>query len=201
MLDPYVLASLLAPDGVVAYHAALQFHGKVHSISRRFTFLTCTRTKPFMFRGSEFAPVPVPPSLRKLPDLGGGIVEKLRDDVRVRVTTLERTLVDLLDAPRHGGGWEEVWRSLEMVEFFDLDAVVEYARKLGSAITAARVGFFLEQHREPLMVEDAQLAKLQELAPKGPRYFDSKRRPGKFVPAWNLVVLESILTKQWEEEL
>ncbi len=34
----------------------------------------------------------------------------------VRVTAFERTLVDVLDAPDLGGGWEEVWRSLEMVE-------------------------------------------------------------------------------------
>ena len=31
----------------------------------------------------------------------------------MRVTSLERTLVDLLHAPRHGGGWEETWRSLQ----------------------------------------------------------------------------------------
>jgi len=43
---------------------------------------------------------------------------------------LERTLVDVLDAPEHGGGWEEIWLSLESVEFFDLDAVIEYALKL-----------------------------------------------------------------------
>jgi predicted transcriptional regulator of viral defense system len=44
-------------------------------------------------------------------------------------TTFERTLVDVLDAPDFGGGWEEVWRSLEMVEYFDLAAVVEHTLK------------------------------------------------------------------------
>src|SRR3970040_2338540 len=48
-----------------------------------------------------------------------------------------------------------------MVEFFDLDAVASYAVKLGSALTAARVGFFLEQHREALMVEDKHLEPLR----------------------------------------
>jgi hypothetical protein len=102
----------------------------------------------------------------------------------VRVTTLERALVDTVDAPDKGGGWEEMWRSLESVEFFDLDAVIDYARKLGSAIAAARVGFFLDQHREPLMVEAAHLDRLKELGPKEPRYFDPKRQPGKLVSTW-----------------
>lgn len=58
----------------------------------------------------------------------------------------------MLDAPARSGGWAGASRSLERVESFDLDAVLAYTRLLGSALTAARVVFFLELHREPLMV-------------------------------------------------
>ena len=115
------------------------------------------------------------------------------------MTTLERTLVDVLDAPERSGGWEEVWRSLEMVEFFDLDAVLDYARALGSALTAGRVGFYLEQHREPLMVEGPHIEALHELAPAQPRYLDARRERGKLVAGWNLVVPERILARSWSE--
>ncbi len=199
-VDPYVLATLLAPDAVVAYHGALQFHGKAHSLSRTLPFLTSTRAKPFGFRGSEFVPVPVPPSLRGLPDNGGGILEQPRAGGTVRVTTLERTLVDVLDAPRHGGGWEEIWRSLEAVEFFDLDAVTDYAFLLGSAVTVAKVGFYLEQHREELMVEDHHLDRLRQRIPARPAYLErSRREPGKFLRRWNLVVPERVLHRTWAE--
>jgi predicted transcriptional regulator of viral defense system len=134
-VDPYVLASNLAPDAVVAYHGALQFHGRAHSLSRRVQYLTASRVRPFEFRGTEFVPVPVPPPLGGQPDLGGGVQQLQRAGSLVRVTTLERTMVDVLDTPRHGGGWEEIWRSLESVEFFDLDAVIAYALKLDSALT------------------------------------------------------------------
>ncbi|MBM4320346.1 MAG: transcriptional regulator [Deltaproteobacteria bacterium] len=200
MVDPCVLASRLAPDAVVAYHGALQFHGKAHSLSRMVPFLTCTKTKPFVFRGTEFVPVPVPPPLRVLPDLGGGIVEQVREGVPVRVTTLERTLVDVLDAPRHGGGWEEIWRSLESVEFFDLDAVIDYALELDSSVTVAKVGFYLEQHREELMVEDGHLDRLRERAPVHPTYLErGKRESGRLLSRWNLVVPERVLNRSWAE--
>jgi predicted transcriptional regulator of viral defense system len=200
VVDPYLLACNLAPDAVVAYHGALQFHGKAHSLTRRVPFLTVTRAKPFEFRGTEFVPVPVPPPLRALPDLGGGILAKPRDGAAVRVTTLERTLVDVLDAPRHGGGWEEIWRSLESVEFFDLDAVIDYAFKLESAVTVAKVGFYLEQHLEELMVDDHHLDRLRERAPRRPMYLErGKREPGKLLSRWNLVVPERILNRGWAE--
>lgn len=197
-VDPYLVASRLSDDAVVAYHAALQFHGKAYSLWRKFHYFTKRRARPFTFRDREFVPVQAPAALRALPDLGGGIREVRHAGGLVRVTSLERTLVDVLDAPDKGGGWEEIWRSLEMVEFFDLDAVIAYVRNLGSALAAARVGFFLDQHRETLMVEDKHLDGFRALAPAQPRYFDRRREPGKLVSAWNLVVPERVLKRDWE---
>lgn len=198
-VDPFLVATKLAEDSVVAYHAALQYHGKAYSLWNRFHYLTRARQKRFAFRGLEFVPVQAPAALRSRADLGGGVVEHRHAGGLARVATLERTLVDVLDAPDRSGGWEEVWRSLEMVEYFDLDAVLAYTRLLGSALTAARVGFFLEQHREPLMVEAKHLDALRPLAPAQPRYLDSRRAPGKLVKGWNLVVPERVLARSWAE--
>jgi predicted transcriptional regulator of viral defense system len=196
-VDPYLLATKLAPDAVVAYHAALQFHGKVYSVWNRFHYLARARQRRFVFRDLEFVPVQVPAALRSRPDLGGGIVDHRHAGGLARITSLERTLVDVLDSPDRSGGWEEVWRSLEMVEFFDVDAVLEYARMLRSALTAARVGFFLEQHREALMVEERHLQSFRDLAPAQPRYLDQRRERGKLVAKWNLVVPERIIARAW----
>lgn len=199
-VDPYALATNLAPDAVVAYHGALQLHGKAHSLSRQVPFLTMTRARSFQFHGTQFIPVPVPSPLRLLADRGGGIVEKSYNGATARVTTLERTLVDVLDAPKHGGGWEEIWRSLESVEFFNIDAIIDYTFKLASAVTVAKVGFYLEQHRDMLMVEDQHLDRLRERAPRGPMYLDRGiREPGKFLPSWNLVVPDRVINRRWAE--
>ena len=199
-VDPFLVASRLSKDAVIAYHGALELLGKAHSLSQRLTYLSCRRARPFTFQDTEFIPVLVPSSLRKLPDLGGGLREERRQGLTVRVTGYERTLVDVLDAPQHGGGWEEIWRSLEGIEFFDLDAIVAYAFRLGSALTIARVGFFLEQHRDELLVEDRHLASLRAHAPAQPQYFERRhRKGGKMVPRWNLIVPETVLGRTWAE--
>jgi len=198
-VDPYLVATKLAPDATVAHHAALQFWGKAYSVWQRFHFVTETSTRALRFRGLEFVPVKVPLPLRQLPTSERYDTELRHAGGTVRVTTLERTLVDVLDVPSNAGGWEEVWRSLEMVEFFDLDAVASYVVKLGSALTAARVGFFLEQHREALMVDDKHLEPLRRLRPRQPRYLDARRKPGKLVAAWNLIVPDDVLGRTWAE--
>jgi len=197
-VDPYLVSSKLHEDAVIGYHAALQFHEKAYSLWSKYYCLTKKRSRPFSFQGKEYVSVQMPGTLRKIPDFGGGILVLRHAGGLVRVTSLERTLVDLFAAPDKGGGWEEIWRSLEMVEFFDLDAVFAYVKKLASAIVAARVGFFLDQHRESLMVEDKRLDELRALAPAQPRYFDPRRETGKHISAWNLVVPERILSRTWE---
>ncbi len=197
--DPYLVAAKAAPDSVISHHAALQFHGRSYTVWSRVTFLTLRHARSFRFGATEFLPVRPPKAVAHLPDMGGGVeVVRIGGGV-VRVSTSERALVDLFHSPALGGGWEEIWRSLEMVDFFDLEAVVSYALALDSAITAARVGFFLEQHRDALFVLPHHLAQLAGHAPKQSRYLDSGQEQGRLMKPWNLIVPARVLERGWEE--
>ncbi len=116
----------------------------------------------------------------------------------MRVTSLERTLVDVLDRPDLGGGWEEIWRSLESVEFFDLDKVVGYTLLLANSTTAAKVGFYLESHGRELMVDDSHLDRLRRHAPKRPTYM-IRNAGGRLAKEWNLLVPSQVLDRSWED--
>lgn len=113
------------------------------------------------------------------------------------MTTLERTLVDVLDRPDLAGGLEEAWRSLAGVPLFDLEAVLDYVRLRGQATLAAKVGFFLEQRKDALGVRDEALARLRRLRPRQPHYLD-RRLGGRLAPGWNLIVPTTILARAWE---
>lgn len=194
--DPYLVATQLAPDAAVALHAALQYRGRTYAVWNRFHVATRAKVTAFSFRGSRFLPVRPP---ARTSTAAPGVVEERHAGGTVRVTSFERTLVDLVDAPDLGGGFEEVWRSLEMVEFFDLDAVVAEALARETAVTAARVGFFLEQHSDALHVEERHLSPLRDRRPKQPAYFDARRSPGRLVASWNLVVPQLVIDRGWAE--
>lgn len=201
-VDPFLLASKLVKDAVLAYHTALEFHGKAYSVYERFTYLTGTAAKPFRFRSQVFRAVPFPRELVSQGRQDFDAKSLDRAGATVRVTSLERTLVDVLDRPALSGGWEEIWRSLEQVEFFAVDRVVEYTRLLSNATTSAKVGFFLDQHRDSLMVEDKHLQPLRSQLPKSPHYLERRRsKEGRLVRGWNLIVPNRILDRAWEEVL
>jgi len=199
-VDPYLLAAKMAGDAILAYHTALEVHGKGHSVFERFSYLTKSGAKPTSFRSYRFDPVRHPAALvaKRKEDAGVEVLE--RAGIALKATGLERTLVDVLDRPDRGGGWEEIWRSLESVEYFDLDNVVEYALLLDNATTAAKVGYFLDQHRKELMVENIHLEPLKVRRPKRPHYMDRSRRGnGRLVTEWNLVVPIRVAERSWEE--
>jgi len=198
-VDPFLVATKAAPDAAVSHHAALQFHGRTYSVWSQVTFFTRHAARPFSFGPVEYVPVRPPVPVAERPDMGGGIEVVPSAGGKARVCTCERAMVDVLHTPALGGEWEEIWRSLQMVDFFDLDAVIAYALALDSATTAARVGLFLEHHRQRLFVEDVHLERLAAHAPKQTRYFDARREPGRLVHPWNLIVPERVLSQSWGE--
>lgn len=201
-VDPFLLAAKLTPDSVLSHHTALEFHGKAYSVYTRFTYSAFRPLELLTFRSHVFRGTRFPNTLLRTGKVHVGVLTPEHAGMELRVASLERTLVDVLDRPDLSGGWEEIWRSLESVEFFDLDKVVEYALLLGNATTGAKVGFFLEQHREVLMVEDRHLKALHDLRPRQPHYLDRARRiSGRLVSEWNLVVPGEVLERSWEEVL
>lgn len=147
------------------YHTALEFHGRAYSGFYELQYLTGRAARSVTFRGSRFRPVRLPKVLLNTGNARFGVEHHGRGGQTLDIVGLERALVDVLDRPNFCGGWEEVWRSLEMVEFFDLDQAIAYALLLDNATTTGKVGWFLELHRESLMVEERHLAPLRRRSP------------------------------------
>jgi predicted transcriptional regulator of viral defense system len=197
-VDLYLVASKLASDAILAYHTALELHGRSYSVQDQVVYLTSEYPsgRNFKFRSTNYRAV-APPS--KLNGNQPEVETVDRAGQMVLVTSLERTFVDVLDRMRLSGGLEEVWRSLETVPYLELGRVVEYALLLGNSTTVARIGFFLSQHREALSVGDDVLARLREHRPRNPKYLtNDEPRSGRLMAEWNLVVPEGILNKGWD---
>ena len=199
-VDPFLIAADLSADAVLAYHSALEVQGRAYSSFNEVQFVSRRRMQPFEFRGTRYRPLTASPALVRAGCVDFGVEPIDRAGSAVQVTGLERTLVDALDRPDLCGGWEEVWRSLEMVEYLNLQTVCDYALALGNATTVAKTGWYLEAHRESLMVEDSILEALRQNIPASPHYLSrGSTEPTRYLSNWNLVVPRSLLDRHWEE--
>ncbi|MBS0655284.1 MAG: hypothetical protein JSR46_05885 [Verrucomicrobia bacterium] len=200
-VDPYLIAGKLSEDAVLAFNTALGVHGISHSMTSFFYYLTQDISKRrFLFQGCTYQPIFPDIHLRKADKANFGITNINYQGVNLRVTTLERTLVDTLHRPLLVGELEEIWLSLEGITYLNVDEVVEYTLLLSQSTVAAKVGFFLEEHKQQYHVAEHLLEKLRERCPKTPYYFQRKPQgTQKLIPGWNLIVPESLLKRQWEE--
>ena len=197
-VDPFLIAAKLTQDSVLSYHTALEFHGRAYSVQEYFTYASAHPLAPFTYRGHVFRGAHFPQMLSRKKEERFGVVEVDRSGTGVRVTNLERTFVDTLHRPDLSGSWEEIWRSLESIQFLDLEQVLRYTWLLGNATTAARVGFFLEQHADLLMVNEKDFTAFERLRPKQATYLDrSQRQDGRLVTRWNLMVPREVLERSW----
>lgn len=201
LADPFLVASKLTPDAVLAHHTALELLGRAHSFTSRVIYCSEAKIDGFTFQGVSYQCVRVPFELSEKNAQSFGTTTVTWQGMNIAVTGFERTMVDVLTRPDLAGGWEEIWRSLETIEYFDLDLVYSYLGLLDNATTTAKVGFYLEQHREALMVDDAFLRKLEANVPKTPHYMERQHRVGcTLSKRWNLLVPEALARRSWADE-
>ena len=198
-VDPYLVASKLAPDAVLGYHTAFELLGVGHSVFYRIYYLTQNPRRQFNFRNVSFQAIRVPLALveKNREDFGTEQTERLGQ--MIKLTGKERTLVDCLERPEYCGGYEEVYRCAEKLPFLNFDVLAEYLRLRSRRVLFAKVGFFLEQHREAFFVEEKFLNYLEKQVPKQPLYLEGRSKKGRLVRRWNLIVPEKVLKRSWEE--
>jgi hypothetical protein len=113
----------------------------------------------------------------------------------MRVATIERAVVDMMDRPRLAGDWLQIFGVLDAIPALDLERVVCYVASLGNATTAAKTGWMLERGQDRLGVSSGILCRLEHMRPRGPHYLSrSHRVSGRYVARWHLVVPPLLLS-------
>lgn len=201
-INPYLIASKLSNDAIIGYHTALAYYGYAYSSHHRFIYLTETKQKPLLFRGITYQPTGFPKKLVQRKLMQKYINNEDISGLDIRITSKERTLVDVLDRPILSGGWEEIWRSLNMINRVKGQDILEYTLALDVATTSAKVGFYLEQRKKELNIDESLLKQLEINCPNTPQHMNNASRSQcKLIKRWNLMVPASIINSEWEENL
>lgn len=198
-VDPLLLASKLTPDSILSHRTALKVLGKLRGTKKKLTFTSNAKPDHFEFQGVTYQKVYTPPGLLKKNNRDFGVTTINRQGMDIKVTGLERTMVDIFSRPNLSKSWEEIWHSLESIKSFDLDMIYAYLSLLENATTFAKIGFYLEQHKKELMVDEPFLHKLAAHRPKNPHYIERQHRKNCILLSrWNLLVPKELILRSWD---
>ena len=199
-----LVASKIAKDAVLSHHTALESHGCAHNVWFHIIYTARHPCPPVRLRGALVRGTRTPASL-----LAQGAMQyetQMVDAFKQRITTIERTLVDILDRPYLCGGWDEIgwaYANAAGIDEVCLPRVIDYALRLAHPFTCVKVGYFLELYQDDFNLDHSLLEPLRAFRPIRARALDSAAcERAAFValdPAWNLRVPLAVRNRTWEE--
>jgi predicted transcriptional regulator of viral defense system len=166
--NPYVVARELAdtPEYYVSHASAMDLHQMVTQ-PQFAVFVTSPKAiRPRTVLGTEFRFVRCKPE-----DMFGIVEHWATKTTRVRVSDLERTIIDGLKQPEHSGGFTEVAKGFWMRrDAIAVPKLVDYALRLEVGAVVRRLGFLLEtfEVEAPAELERLRTGLTETYAPLDP---------------------------------
>lgn len=131
-VNRFEIATALHDGAYCAYHTALEYHGLATQVYSDVHVITEKRYAPMMIDDLEYQFFQS--------GYNGGITETKRN-AKIRVTELERTVIDCLDRILLSGGLEEVFMALTMINYCDEDKLLKHLSGYGKKIIYKKAGY------------------------------------------------------------
>lgn len=181
--DPWVIADQLFRPGYIAGWSACEHWGFTEQIFRDICVFTSSS-----IRSRKLVVDQITYALRKISiNRFFGLRGVWREGVRILISDPTRTIIDILDTPKWGGGIRHVYQILEEYlnsEHKDEKLIEEYLRRIGNSAAAKRLGYLWETMNG---VDTPILQLLQTLIASGYSLLDPTVTPrGPYIARWKL---------------
>jgi len=196
LADKYEIATRISTTSYVGWHTALEFHGLAHQAFFSAYVGSCSRFNPFSFGGIDYNCCK--PSMMATED--NGVITPVGNPY-VRVTDLERTIIDCCDQPDKAGGVEELGHCLEGVTLLDENRLLRYLSAIGKAVVYQKVGFMLETFCMQAHLSETFFETCREKSALYTKHLTSDDNSDKFVARWRLYVPHLLLNRTLTEDV
>jgi predicted transcriptional regulator of viral defense system len=172
-------------DAYISHHSALEFHGVGHQL-----FFEVYVSTEFEFKAFEFGGV----TYRYCASKGNEGVLTYYTNRNVRVTDLERTVIDCIKNPNKAGGFEELLQCLRLITFLDGEKLMRYLKMYNIQFLYQKAGYILEHFMEELKLTEQFFKFCQQNIMKSKRYLGYNGGNGLvYNSKWRLMVPEDLL--------
>lgn len=174
----FEIAAKIADDAFVCYHSALEYYGVANQVSNVVLVGSKKRFNDFSFDDVDYIRKPAHHDVQVV-----NIV-----NAAVRVTSLERTVVDCIDDVNEGGGTDEVLNAIDQIRVLDENKLLEVLKAYDSVLLYQKVGYVLEQFQDKFMLSVAFFDECKSHLTNQVKYFlQDEYNDIAFVSEWKLM--------------
>ena len=181
----FEIGSNITPFSYISYHTALEYHGIAHQLFYGLYVSSEGRFNNIEFDGinyiyceSKIKPGVYTPNLDSL----------------VRVTDIERTVVDCIDRIDRAGGLEELIHSISLITYLNEEKLKLYIDGYAKAFLYQKIGFILPYFQQQTKISDNFILHCKKNIGKSVRYLTTREESTVFFKEWNLCAPENILS-------
>lgn len=182
----FEIATKIADDAFVCYHSALEYFGVANQVFNTVTVGSKKRFNEFSFDNVNY--------VRKSAKHEAQIMNIVT--AAVRVTSLERTIIDCLDDLDAGGGIDEILNALDQIRILDENKLLETLKAYNSVFLYQKVGFVLEHFRDKFILTDSFFEECKSHLTKQIKYFlQDEYRKVEFNSTWRLMAPKNLKSR------
>ena len=182
----YQIASKLAEDACLSHHSVFEFSGYANQVFYEVYVATQSRFSSFEYDGVSYRRI-MPRRNTEAKLING-----------VRVTSIERAVVDSINDFEKIGGMEETLRCIQLIPSLDADKLLISLSEYGSGFLYQKTGYVLEALNNELNLPDSFFAECQRRISGSKKYLSQQRDGYVLHEKWKLLApieLKNILNK------
>lgn len=177
----YQIASNISKDATVSFHSAFEFYGYANQVFYDVYVISNHRFRDFEYENVFYR--------RMESRVQKGITEVNG----IRVTSLERTVIDCIHEIEKAGGLEELLRCINLVPTLDESALLACLNEYQIGFLYQKTGYILSVFADQLRISESFFNICKEKLPKGKSYLLKDKQNLIWNGEWNLYVPENLL--------
>ena len=181
----FQIASNITSSSYVSHHTAMEYLGITNQIYYDVYVSSETSFRDFDYDGYTYRYVHSKfKDGVESPSLSGG----------VRITNIERTLVDCIKNMNKIAGFEEILQNIESIKHINENRILEYLSIYSNQFLYKNVGFFLCLYKDKMNLSDNFFDKCKLNVGNSKRYLALDYANGQYDKDWNLIIPNSIVS-------
>ena len=189
LYNKYTIATKLDDSNYVSYHSALEYRGLNNQVFRELVYSGNNRVNDFEFEYITYHFVQSKCDLQ---------IESNYDGVKI--TGIERTMIDCIDRIDLAGGIEEIYRAFNNIHNISEDKLLEILHFYDKKVLYQRTGYILETFKTNLGISDTFLDYIQSKIGSSKCYLNTSKKTSntRLDKKWNICVpryISTILSK------
>ena len=185
VVNKFRIAGKITPSSYVSHHSAFEYYGCANQVSYQTIVSSDTTFSEFIFNGITYSFIGsrINNGIHTCPD-------------NVRVTDIERTILDGINDYEKVMGLEELLRCIELIPLVKEDKLIKYLADYDKQVLYQKAGYILWHYKDSLDLSDDffQICKLNIGKSKRYLYKTTLRNNMVYDRHWRLIVPNDLMS-------